>query len=168
IDWGDEKKAEQEALERLGYAKIDLSETTRAFVIQSARAGSLTLQRERLLTSQLADAHFRLSKLPDQDDYEQQRNQIAAEITEMELTSGHTPTHEQLAAALGISVERLETLLHIPTITSLSYYMRAEYANDGYSFLSLEEEALKISEQDWIDEYLNDAYMKEDIDKMMA
>ncbi len=263
IDWGDEKKAAQEALQRLGYAKIDLSETTRAFVIQSARAGSLTLQRERLLTSQLANAHFRLSRLPDQDDYEQQRNQITAEITELEciltysmqwvavkkaphflgrgidlddliqygmlgviagvqhfdaskgtrllvavnwwvfqaltratiehgslirlpvyicelltdinrrrteleLISGYPPTHEELAVALGISTERLERLPRIATITSLNRYIQSEYSNDGFSFSSLEEDALMISEQDCIDEYLNEACMKEEIDRMMA
>ena len=86
INWDDEEKAEQEALERLGYSKLKISEATRAFVIQAARACKLTLREERLLTTQLANARSRLAQLPDHDDYEQQRNEIKAEISELERT----------------------------------------------------------------------------------
>ncbi len=86
IDWHDVEKAEQEALERLGYSNLKISEATRAFVIQAARACKLTLRQERLLTAQLANSRSQLAQLPDHDDYEQQRNEIKAEISELERT----------------------------------------------------------------------------------
>ena len=86
IDWHDVEKAEQEALERLGYSNLKMSDTTRAFVIQAARACKLTLSQERLLTAQLAHARSHLAQIPDHDNYEQQRNEIKAEISELERT----------------------------------------------------------------------------------
>lgn len=84
INWDDEEKAEKEALERLGYSKIKLSDATRTFIIQAARAYKLTLRQERLLTTQLANARSRLARLPDSDDYENLRNELRAEIVNLE------------------------------------------------------------------------------------
>jgi len=84
INWNDEEKAEQEALERLGYSNLKLSEATRTFVIQAARACKLTLHEERLLTTHLANARSRLAQLPEHDDYEQQRKEIKVEISNVE------------------------------------------------------------------------------------
>ncbi len=86
INWEDKEKAEQDALERLGYTNLKLSEATRTFVIQAARASKLTLRQEQLLTTRLGNARSRLAQLPCQDDYEEQRNEIKAEITELERT----------------------------------------------------------------------------------
>src|SRR5712692_2230251 len=86
INWEDEEKAEQEALERLGYSNLKMSDATRTFVIQAARACKLTLRQERLLTTQLANARSQLAQLPDHDDYEQRRNEVKAEISELERT----------------------------------------------------------------------------------
>ncbi len=89
IDWHDVEKAEQDALERLGYSNLKMSDATRAFIIQAARACKLTLSQERLLNAQLAHARSHLAQLPDHDDYEQQRNEIKAEISELERTLVH-------------------------------------------------------------------------------
>jgi len=84
INWDDEEKAEKEALERLGYSKINLSDATRTFIIQAARAYKLTLRQERLITNQLAKARSLLAQLPNSDDCESL--QLRAEIVDLEQT----------------------------------------------------------------------------------
>lgn len=84
VDWRNEENAEHEALKRLGYANLRISEATRAFILQSARACRLSLRQERQLTTQLANAHHRLNELPDQEDYGAQQDEISAEIAELE------------------------------------------------------------------------------------
>jgi len=86
INWEGEEKAEQEALERLGYANLELSEATRAFVIQAARAYQLTGREERLLTARLVQARSHLEQHPDDEYYETKRNELQAEITDIERT----------------------------------------------------------------------------------
>src|SRR2546421_525989 len=86
INWDDEEKAEKEALERLGYSRINLSDATRTFIIQAARAYKLTLRQERLITNQLAKAYSLLAQLPNSDDCESLRNELRAEIVDLERT----------------------------------------------------------------------------------
>lgn len=86
IDWQDQEKAEQEALERLGYAKLIISESTRAFIIQAARAAKLTRRREKDLTSELAAARTRLAQLLDEDSYEVERSTLKDKIAAIEQT----------------------------------------------------------------------------------
>ncbi|HYT43927.1 MAG TPA: hypothetical protein VEP90_16425 [Methylomirabilota bacterium] len=64
INWEYGEEAEQEALKRLGYADLKISEATRAFVIQAARAARLPRSQERELTKKLAHTRFLLAQLP--------------------------------------------------------------------------------------------------------
>ncbi len=64
INWEYGAEAEQEALKRLGYAEIEISEATRAFVIQAARAAKLPRRQERELTTKLDHARLLLARLP--------------------------------------------------------------------------------------------------------
>ncbi len=84
INWNDEEKAQQEALERLGYTKLAISETTRSFVIQAARASSLTCRQERQYITRLINARAYLAGLPDDPSFDEQRASAKAEITEIE------------------------------------------------------------------------------------
>lgn len=87
IDWSNEEQAQQEALERLGYARLSLSKDTRAFVIQAARASSLTSRQERHYISQLINARTSLAVLStdsDSEEHEEQRAALHAKIKEIE------------------------------------------------------------------------------------
>jgi RNA polymerase primary sigma factor len=84
INWVDEEKAQQEALERLGYAGIAMSDTTRSFVIQAARASSLTRRQERQYVTQLVNARAYLFKLSDDPNFDAEREAVKAEVAELE------------------------------------------------------------------------------------
>jgi RNA polymerase sigma factor (sigma-70 family) len=84
INWEDESKAEEEALERLGYTTITLSEGTRNFIIQAARSARLTGQRERHLTTKLAEARAQLADLPDLTRQEATYKALQKEIAALE------------------------------------------------------------------------------------
>lgn len=84
IDWQDQRKAEQEALERLGYANLTISKETRAFIIQAARAARLTHRQEKELTSELAQLYTKLAFLYDLGSYKAKRQKLEAEIAELE------------------------------------------------------------------------------------
>lgn len=84
IDWQDQEKAEQEALDRLGYAKLTISESTRAFIVQTARAAKLTGRREKELTSELDDVRTQLAQLPNQAHYETTLNGLIKQIAELD------------------------------------------------------------------------------------
>ena len=86
INWENEEEAKQEALERLGYSKLNISEATRDFVIQAARACRLTHQEELALTTRLEQARSHLNQLPDLDIYETKRSELQAEIAGLERT----------------------------------------------------------------------------------
>src|SRR5437660_1319153 len=63
INWEYGAEAEQEALKRLGYAELEISEATRAFVIQAARAARLPRHQERELTTKLDHTRLLLAQL---------------------------------------------------------------------------------------------------------
>lgn len=84
INWEDEEKAQQEALERLGYAGLAISDATRAFVIQTARASSLTRRQERQYVVQLVNARAYLSELSDDPNFDGERAAVKAEIADLE------------------------------------------------------------------------------------
>jgi len=91
VNWEHEEEAIQEALNRLGYAELAISETTRAFIIQAAHAAGLPYQQERQLTAQLAATRAQLAQIPSCDDpendpYATKRNMLNADITELEQT----------------------------------------------------------------------------------
>src|SRR5713101_4830400 len=89
VNWDNPETAEQDALERLGYANIALSEETRAFIIQAARNARLPHKQEIQLTTQLAEARAQLALLPVPnkeaiDPYAARKRALRAEITEIE------------------------------------------------------------------------------------
>lgn len=84
IDWTNEEQAQQEALERLGYAHLPMSDATRAFVIQAARTSSLTCRQERAYTEQLFKARKTLITLSDNETWDEQRSVLQAEISQIE------------------------------------------------------------------------------------
>ncbi len=84
INWEDEEKAQQEALERLGYAGHAISDATRAFVIQTARASSLTRRQERQYVAQLVKARAYLLGLSDYPNFDAEREAVKAEIADLE------------------------------------------------------------------------------------
>ncbi len=91
VNWDDPEAAEQDALARLGYANIALSEETRTFIIQAARNARLPHKLEIQLTTQLTEARARLASLPPikkdtVDPYAAKRQALQAEITEIEQT----------------------------------------------------------------------------------
>ncbi len=92
VNWDNPETAEQDALERLGYANIALSEETRAFIIQAARNARLPHRQEIQLTTQLANSRMQLASLPPYneeetiDPYAARRQALQAEITEIEQT----------------------------------------------------------------------------------
>src|SRR6266571_4266756 len=91
INWEYGEEAEQEALNRLGYAELEISEATRAFVIQAARAARLPRRQERELTTNLAHTRLLLAQLPrcndpENDPYAEQRATLNAEIADLERT----------------------------------------------------------------------------------
>lgn len=105
INWADESKAEQEALERLGYSTITLSEVTRDFIIQAAQSAHLTGQRERYLTRKLAEARTRLAVLPSLSRREAYLKALQTKIADLEdnLRSVYLTEHEQQSLALQLS-----------------------------------------------------------------
>src|SRR6266436_1211981 len=91
INWEYGEEAEQEALKRLGYAELKISEATRAFVIQAARAARLPRRQEREPTKKLAHTRLLLAQLPkcndpENDPYAEQRVALDAEIADLERT----------------------------------------------------------------------------------
>ena len=89
VNWDDPETAERDALARLGYTNVTLSEETRAFIIQAARNARLPHKQEVQLTTQLAEARARLASLPPAkedavDSYAAKRQALQAEITEIE------------------------------------------------------------------------------------
>jgi RNA polymerase sigma factor (sigma-70 family) len=91
VNWEHEEGAIQEALNRLGYAELAISETTRAFILQAAHAAGLPYQQERQLTTRLATARAQLAQIPPCDDpendsYATKRNMLNTDITELEQT----------------------------------------------------------------------------------
>jgi RNA polymerase primary sigma factor len=91
VNWEHEEEAIQEALNRLGYAEIAISEATRAFILQAARVAGLPYQQELQLTTRLATARTQLSQIPPYDDpendpYITKRNRLKADIAELERT----------------------------------------------------------------------------------
>ncbi len=89
IDWEYGAEAEQEALKRLGYAELEISEATRAFVIQAARAARLPRSQERELTTKLDYTRLLLTQLPkcydpEKDPYAEKRTTLMAEIADIE------------------------------------------------------------------------------------
>lgn len=91
INWEYGAEAEQEALKRLGYAEMEISEATRAFVIQAARAARLPHSQERDLTTKLDQTRLLLAQLPKYDDsekdpYAEKRTALKAEIADLERT----------------------------------------------------------------------------------
>ncbi len=91
INWEYGEEAEQEALKRLGYADLKISEATRAFVIQAARAARLPRSQEREVTKKLAHTRFLLAQLPgcydpENDLYAEQRASLNREIADIEQT----------------------------------------------------------------------------------
>lgn len=68
VNWEHAEIAEQDALERLGYARIALSTETRAFIIQAARNARLPHKQEIQLTTQVAHARAQLALLPPYDE----------------------------------------------------------------------------------------------------
>lgn len=94
VNWENEEEAIQEALKRLGYAELVISEATRAFIIQAAHAAGLPYQQERQLTTRLAIARAQLAQIPSCDDPENdscatKRNILNADIAELERTLIH-------------------------------------------------------------------------------
>ena len=91
INWEYGEEAEQEALKRLGYAELEISDATRAFVIQAARAARLPRRQERELTIKLDQTRSLRSQLPkctdlDNDIYTDQRARLNSEIADLERT----------------------------------------------------------------------------------
>lgn len=92
VNWENPETAELDALARLGYASISLSQETRAFIIQAARNSRLPHRQEILLTTQLASARAQLTSLPPHkkeeviDPFQERRQALHAEITEIEQT----------------------------------------------------------------------------------
>ena len=91
VNWEHEEEAIQEALNRLGYAELAVSETTRAFILQAARVGGLPYQQELQLTTRLATARAQLAQIPSYDDPENdpyviKRNILKTTITDLEQT----------------------------------------------------------------------------------
>jgi|GEM_PF-3514251 len=91
INWECGEEAEQEALKRLGYAELEISEATRAFVIQAARAAKLPRRQERELTMKLEQTRLLRAQLPncrdpENDLYVEQRVAFNAEIADLERT----------------------------------------------------------------------------------
>jgi len=91
INWEYGAEAEQEALKRLGYAELEISEATRAFVIQAARAARLPRHQERELTTKLDHTRLLLAQLsrcndPEIDPYLEERTALNAEIADLERT----------------------------------------------------------------------------------
>jgi len=91
VNWEHEEEAIQDALNRLGYAELAISEATRAFIIQAAHAAGLPYQQERQLTRQLATARAQLAQIPPCDDpandlYAVERNMLRVDIAELEQT----------------------------------------------------------------------------------
>lgn len=92
VNWDNAAIAEQDALERLGYANIELSKETRAFIIQAARNARLPHKQEVHLTTQLVNARAQLALLPSYneeetiDPYATRRRTLLAEIAEIEQT----------------------------------------------------------------------------------
>jgi RNA polymerase sigma factor (sigma-70 family) len=91
INWEYGEEAEQEALKRLGYADLEISETTRAFVLQAARAARLPRRQERELTLKLDQTRSLRAQLPnckdpDNDIFADQRAELNAEIVDIERT----------------------------------------------------------------------------------
>jgi len=89
INWEYGEEAEQEALKRLGYAGLEISEATRAFIIQAARAARLPRRQERELTIKLEQTRSLRAQLPkcgdpDNDLYAEQRAALNAEIADVE------------------------------------------------------------------------------------
>src|SRR6266851_4355119 len=82
INWEYGAEAEQEALKRLGYAELEISEATRAFVIQAARAARLPRHQERELTTKLDHTRLLLAQFsrcndPEIDPYLEERTAIS-------------------------------------------------------------------------------------------
>jgi RNA polymerase sigma factor (sigma-70 family) len=92
VNWDNPEIAEQDALARLGYANIPLSQETRTFIIQAARNARLPHRQEIQLTTQLVHARAQLASLPPYDEedaidpYASRRQALRAEITEIEQT----------------------------------------------------------------------------------
>ncbi len=91
INWEFGEEAEQEALKRLGYAELEISEATRAFVLRAARAARLPRRQERELTIKLEQTRSLRTQLPkcedpDNDMYADQRSALNAEIADLERT----------------------------------------------------------------------------------
>jgi len=91
INWEYGEEAEQEALNRLGFAELEISEATRAFVIQAARAARLPRRQERELTTKLDYTRKLLIRLPKSNDPENdphasERTALRAEIADLERT----------------------------------------------------------------------------------
>lgn len=89
INWEYGAEAEQEALKRLGYDAIEISEATRAFVIQAARAARLPRRQERELTTKLDQTRSLQALLPlcedsENDPYAEKRAVLKAEIADLE------------------------------------------------------------------------------------
>jgi RNA polymerase sigma factor (sigma-70 family) len=89
INWEYGAAAEQEALKRLGYAELEISKATRAFVIQAARATGLPRRQERELTTKLGHTRLLLARLPmchdsGNDSYAEERTALIAEIADLE------------------------------------------------------------------------------------
>src|SRR5258708_5666094 len=91
MNWECGEDSEQEALKRLGYAELERSEATRAFVIQAARAAKLPRRQERELTMKLEQTRLLRAQLPncrdpENDLYVEQRVAFNAEIADLERT----------------------------------------------------------------------------------
>jgi RNA polymerase sigma factor (sigma-70 family) len=86
INWEEGAKAEQEALERLGYSQLSLSEATRAFVIQAARAYQINARQERHLMTQLTHARSHLAQLLTKGFDTPEQSKLEALIVELEKT----------------------------------------------------------------------------------
>jgi RNA polymerase sigma factor (sigma-70 family) len=92
VNWDHAEAAERDALARLGYAKIALSQETRAFIIQAARNARLPHRQEIQLTMQMAEARAQLALVPPHNDeepidpYATRRRSLQTEITEIEQT----------------------------------------------------------------------------------
>jgi len=92
VNWENSETAEQDALRRLGYTNIALSEETRAFIIQAARNARLPHRQEIQLTTRLANARLQQASLPlpDEEDaidlHAAERQALQAEIAKIEQT----------------------------------------------------------------------------------
>jgi RNA polymerase sigma factor (sigma-70 family) len=91
INWECGEEAEQEALKRLGYAELEISEATRTYVIQAARAARLPRRQEQELTMKLEQTRLLRAQLPkcrdpENDPYTEQRAALNAEIADLERT----------------------------------------------------------------------------------